>query len=127
MDYMEQSTLHIKAPHEIHIGAKVMAAQRRTSMNQYVVDLIKADMKNSSLPPASVKSTVESFETATPKQKKVIAKAAQVLKDVTKKDTLSNLREAGLIEPASEAKCKGAHYTSRKDCGKPGCPWGGIK
>lgn len=41
---MEQSTLHIKAPHHIHIAAKAMAMSTGTSMNQFVVDLIKAEM-----------------------------------------------------------------------------------
>lgn len=31
------------------------------------------------------------------------------------------------VELASEAKCKGTHYMSRKDCGKLDCPWKGIK
>lgn len=44
MDYMEQSTLHLKVPHDIHISAKVMAAKSRISMNQYVINLIEADM-----------------------------------------------------------------------------------
>lgn len=41
---MEQSTLHIKAPHELHLAAKVKAARLGISMNQYVVDLIGQDI-----------------------------------------------------------------------------------
>lgn len=31
------------------------------------------------------------------------------------------------VVKAPEAVCKGTHFMSRKDCGKPGCPWAGIK
>lgn len=44
MEHMEHSTIHIKAPHHIHIGAKVKAAQTGTSMNQYIVNLITEDL-----------------------------------------------------------------------------------
>lgn len=81
MDYMEQSTLHIKAPHQVHIAAKVKAAQRRTSMNQYVIDLIKADIGDKEL--EDVEKGIVAFEKASPKQKKTIVKAQKVIEDLT--------------------------------------------
>lgn len=96
MDNMELSTIHIKAPHEIHIGAKVMAAKRSTSMNQYVVDLIKADMEGNNVPPVEVRQGIKAFRKASPKQKKVIEKATKVMDDL--------LSVPG-VQPASEAIC----------------------
>lgn len=46
---MEQSVIHIKAPHVIHIAAKVNAAKVGKSMNQYVIDLIAKDTGEDSL------------------------------------------------------------------------------
>ena len=37
---MEQSTLHIKAPHDLHIAIKVAAMESDKSMNQFVVDTL---------------------------------------------------------------------------------------
>lgn len=79
---MEQSTLHIKAPHEIHIAAKVLAAQRSISMNQYVVDLIKADMTGNAMEPAEVITGIELARKATPEQKKTLHAASQVVDDI---------------------------------------------
>lgn len=44
----------------------------------------------------------------------------------TKKPKESPLDIPG-VERASEAKCKGEHYMSRKNCGKQECPWSFIK
>lgn len=44
---MEQSIIHIKAPHVVHIGAKAKAAMSGTSMNGYIVKLIQDDLKAS--------------------------------------------------------------------------------
>jgi hypothetical protein len=40
-----------------------------------------------------------------------------------KKEKVPALLAIPGVERASEAKCKGSHYMSRVDCGKPGCPW----
>lgn len=82
MDYMEQSTIHIKAPHEIHIGAKVMAAKRRTSMNQYVIDLIDADLNNHQMDRVEITQGINAARSATPEQKKIIKKAIKVFDEM---------------------------------------------
>lgn len=41
---MEQSTLHIKAPSQLHIATKVQAAKLSKTMNQYILDLITQDL-----------------------------------------------------------------------------------
>lgn len=112
MDYMEQSTIHIKAPHEVHIAAKVKAAKRRTSMNQYVIDLIKADVGEKEL--EIVEPSIIAFHKATPKQKKTIIKAEKIM---------GELLEIPGVQRASEIeKCPGEH-TVRMDCGREGCPY----
>ena len=92
-----------------------MAAKRSISMNQYIVDLIDADLKGNNMPKASIASGIEIARIATPKQKKVIEKASKTINEIV--ETIPG------IEKASKAKCKGDHYMSRKDCGKIGCPW----
>jgi hypothetical protein len=112
MDYMEQSTMHIKAPHPIHIGAKVMAAKRRTSMNQYVIDLIRCDLEDNDMPLVDIEEGISIFNKATPKQKQVLAKASKVVDDLGKVQTPTTVR--GLCE----------HFQPKGECLQKGCKYG---
>jgi hypothetical protein len=105
MDYMEQSTLHIKAPHDVHIGAKVLAARRGISMNQLVVSLIEADMAASQLEPAFVHAGVSAARKASPAQKKIIKKAVNVMESLT--SDIPNLVKASEVKP--EKQCPRHH------------------
>jgi hypothetical protein len=53
------STIHIKAPKEIHIGAKVLAAKKRMSMNLFIVELIRKEMEDSGEDPNYVREIIE--------------------------------------------------------------------
>lgn len=58
---MEQSTIHLKVPHWIHIGAKTAAILSGTSMNQYVVDLIKADFTKRGFEQKTIQEGIDSY------------------------------------------------------------------
>jgi hypothetical protein len=111
MDYMEQSIIHIKAPHEIHIGAKVLAAQRGISMNQLIVDLIEAAINGDSYKPMEIKERILAARKATPE--KVISRAAEVYKELTK----SNRFEGPLC------KIHGTPLDARGKCLQKGCKY----
>lgn len=131
MEHIERSVIHIKAPHTIHIGAKVMAAKHRTSMNQYVIDLIEADMTNNEMPQAEVKKGIDLYREATPKQRKVIGKAAKTIDEIlVPQDKTSGgtalFPKRVATERLSNGLCK-IHATpldSRGRCMQKGCKYG---
>lgn len=113
---MEQSTLHIKAPHEIHIGAKVMAAKRSTSMNQYVIDLIKHDLEKNEMPLVDIEQGINLYRSATPKQRNIIQKASVVIDEIVPKISAERL---------SNGLCKihGTPLDDRGRCMQKGCKY----
>lgn len=63
MDYMEQSTLHIKLPKHLHMAAKVNAARAGKPMNQYLVDLLVGDTPSSRLDDQDLQPTKNPHDT----------------------------------------------------------------
>lgn len=77
MEQIEYSTIHIKAPHTTHIGAKVLAAKNGRSMNQLIIDLIDAAMKADGMDRDFVEAGIQAYRKSTPKQRKVLEKIGE--------------------------------------------------
>ncbi len=143
---MEQSILHIKAPHDVHIGAKVMAAKQGISMNQLVVDLLIAAMEYDGPQRETVQAGIRMARNANPEQKKILDKAAEVTTDlikpappgpkkISKPDIIKNSREARqkvheLItknppETRNAVLCKNGHPLDKygERCMQKGCKY----
>lgn len=155
MDYMiqtiqEKSTLHLKVDHAVHIGAKIMAAKRATTMNQYVADLIIADMEGNDMPILVIQEGIDLYRKATSTEKKHIQKAAEVVDSLVQKESLqayqkelepivvrgnprTDTSKMVLHKPIIKTKedaitvvkelCTG--HKMRWDCGRKGCKGGG--
>lgn len=117
MDYMEQSTMHLKVPHTVHIAAKVRAAQIRTSMNQYVIDLIRKDMKVNDIDESEVAIGIDIYRSLDEEERDTFNKIIEPIKTVEDLKKVLPTIVSDTFSRASNGLCK-LHGTPLDNNGK---------
>ena len=84
-------------------------------MNQYVIDLIEADMKGNELDKTELAEGIEIIRKATPKQKKVLDKAVEVFEE------LGVEPDKKKVEKISKQFCE--HFQLKGQCLTKGCKY----
>lgn len=119
---MDKSILHIKAPHELHIAAKVFAIKQGKSMNQYVVDLIRADVGEADL--AAIEVGIKVYREDKPKTPTEVidgAKRAMTVLNEPEK-ILEKIKKTAAGKP-NLCKQHGTPLDSRGRCMIKGCKY----
>lgn len=109
MDCMEQSIIHIKAPHTVHISAKVLAARQQISMNQYIINLIVKDLETI--------GTLEDIQLGIDMYRANVS--------VKPKKPVATAKQPKMVKAPINGLCKihGTPLTDDGKCLQKGCKW----